>query len=181
MASKDHKINSDFIPSSILSGIHKRKDCLSDKSNEYTLEKKKRMANKISEIKSKEDLKAIRNIIFSENPSISVNRDSGGMLMFFQNLTPITYIKLDKYLGEIEINKFNKKAAEITKNSVSLSSDSDNIIPSGYRYSNKEKNVLRKKYYQNMMDEEKQESIKRIEERDKNNVEQKKLSIFSAT
>ena len=131
-----------------------------DEYDTFTLEQKKKLAAKISAIRSKPDLKQIKNIIFTENPNIMVNKDSGGILMFFQNLAPLTYVKLDKYIKEMDAKKNFLQTSSISKTSdggtrsdmgwhgyrSTLVSDSDDkLLQSKYKYSNSEKYIMKKK------------------------------------
>jgi len=134
---------------------------------QYPIERKKKLASKISELRNKEDLKKIKKIIFETNPNIAVNKDSGGILMFFQNLTNDTYINLDNYMKEIELRKITKRTNKITRISEKLQNESeanysschsDRMLISGndprnaeFKYSNKEKNIIRKKEYEKII------------------------------
>ena len=136
--------------------------------HQFPIDKKKKLASKISELRNKEDLKKIKKIIFEANPNIAVNKDSGGILMFFQNLNIDTYINLEKYLKEIELRKITNRTKKITRSSDKLQNGSDNscnkinisdhmIFNSNdpknaeFKYSNKEKNIIRKKEYENII------------------------------
>lgn len=133
----------------------------------FSIEKKRKLANKISEIRDKDDLRKIKKIIFSLNPNIAVNRDSGGMLMFFQNLTTETYINLENFLEEIKMRRLTKQAIRITKTSEKLHFDTEQFTGNNkvfithsahsdsakntFRYSNKEKSIIRKKEYEQII------------------------------
>jgi hypothetical protein len=123
----------------------------------YSNEKKKKIASKISEMRNKDDLRKIRNMIFEENPEIAVNKDSGGMLMFCQNWKLSTFVRLEKFIKDIEHKKLSKQAESITKTSEQLSVFSDdqpvNYLTdrTRFRYSNKEKSIIRRKAYENEM------------------------------
>lgn len=134
--------------------------------HQFPIDKKKKLASKISELRNKEDLKKIKKIIFETNPNIAVNKDSGGILMFFQNLNIETYFNLENYLKEIEIRKITNRTNKITRSSEKLQNGSDSacnklsdrMIFNGndqknaeFKYSNKEKNIIRKKEYDNII------------------------------
>lgn len=145
--------------------------------DEFTIEQKKKMAAKISAIRTKTDLRKIKNIIFTENPNVMVNKDSGGMLMFFQNLTPATYTKLDKYIKEMDAKKVCFQTDSITKTSEALCASSqdcepvqhkcsakflsesdDTLMRSRYKYSNSEKYIMKKKEYNDLVTSEQKTS-----------------------
>ena len=120
-------------------------------SDVYTIDKKRKMASKISDIRNKSDLKLIKSIIFEENPDISVNKDSGGMLMFFQNLTIKTYERLDQLLAMIDKRTSNTNQETSCKyiDKLSDSYNNSNYLTSHtrFRYTNKERSIMRKKEY----------------------------------
>ncbi len=122
----------------------------------FTMDKKRKMASKISDIRNKSDLKMIKCIIFEENPDISVNKESGGMLMFFQNMTQKTYERLDKLLTEIDNNALTKTTTGVdTHQSDKLSDNYNNssylTSHTRFRYTNKERSIMRKKEYDTMI------------------------------
>jgi len=164
--------------------------------HQFPIDKKKKLASKISELRNKEDLKKIKKIIFETNPNIAVNKDSGGILMFFQNLNIETYFNLENYLKEIEIRKITNRTNKITRSSEKLQNGSDSACNklsdrmlfnsndqknAEFKYSNKEKNIIRKKEYaiqtQSEHDEARLEDKKLIVRNDKNI--KKNNTIFS--
>lgn len=157
-----------------------------DNDQQYPIEKKKRLAKEISNMRNKSHLKKIKEVIFEENPDIAVNKDNRGMLMFFQNLTYPTYVRLDKLLRKIEKEKLEKQTLSITETSEHLliSSDADanqnndnstaintnnsnNSINSvdysktrtRLRYSNKEKNLIKRQQYEKNINEKIDENL----------------------
>jgi hypothetical protein len=140
-----------------------------DNEQHYPIEKKKRLAKEISNMRNKTHLKKIKEIIFEENPEIAVNKDNRGMLMFFQNLSYRTYIRLDKFLKKIEKEKLERQTLSITENSEQLlmSSDADvNADTVDYsktrtrlRYSNKEKNLIKRQQYEKNINEKLDNSL----------------------
>ncbi len=139
----------------------------------FTLEEKRKLSNKISANRNKEDLLKIRNIIFEDNPNIPINRDSGGMLMFFQDLDPLTYIKLDKYVKEMERKRLKKQTNVITKTSdrmLSEMTDTNYMTSrSRYRYSNKERTIMKRKEYDDIITTQHNEQPP-IEQKNKNTI-----------
>ncbi len=141
-----------------------QEDMITDE--EYPIEKKRRLAKDISNMRNKIHLRKIKEIIFEENPDIAVNKDNRGMLMFFQNLSYATYVRLDKFLRKIEKDKLEKQTQSITETSehLLLSSEADRTesnesVKDGktvdysktrtrLRYSNKEKNLIKRQQYE---------------------------------
>ena len=126
---------------------------------EYSFEKKKKLASKISNMKNKENLKRIKEIIFNENPDISVRKNSRGMLMYFQNFTPITYHKLDKLLIKIEKEKVKRQTKSITETSDKMMYSSEEPMSTTdysrtrtrLRYSNVEKKLIKRLQYEQLI------------------------------
>ena len=124
----------------------------------YSHTKKKKLAEKIMNIKDKKQLLKIKTIIFNENPSLSVVKNSTGILLYFQNLNNSTYIKLDDFLNNKIIKKYMKKINNINNIENELSYDqnissSENVLSlssntNDYKYSNKERNIIRRKQYE---------------------------------
>lgn len=143
---------------------------MSNKESEvYTFEKKKKLAVRIGNMRDKQALRKIKDIILTENPGIGVKKSQSGYLMYFQNYTDETYKKLEKYLNKLELEKLEKQARSITETSELILSSED---PSNYtlsrtrlRYSNNEKRLIKRQQYEDIINEtnetidtEKQES-----------------------
>lgn len=126
---------------------------------EYSIEKKRRLAGKISDMRDKSNLKMIKKIIFNENPEMIVNKNSSGMLMFFENCSYNTYIKLEKFLKKVELEKLEKHTQSITETSdnVLLSPEDPNMdyakARTRLRYSNKEKRLIKRQTYEKIISE----------------------------
>ena len=153
-------------------------------SRQFTLEEKRRLSNKISANRNKDELIRIKNIIFEDNPNIPINRDSGGMLMFFQNLNPQTYVKLEKFIKDIEHKKMIKQTNIITKTSDKMLSElsDQNYMTSRsrYRYSNKERNIMKRKEYADIMADELCGDVKKTDKVTKNgSFSKNEKSIFT--
>jgi hypothetical protein len=142
----------------------------------YSFEKKKKLAARISDMRDKDTLRKIRDIIFTENPEISAKKSSGGYLMYFQNYTTNTYIKIEKYLNKLDAEKLEKITRSITENSdhPMMSSEADihssnvdyTISRSKLKYSNKERRLIKRTQYEKCVNEK----IPNIMTSDNNNV-----------
>lgn len=125
---------------------------------QYSHKEKKRLASELSEIKKKKYLNKIGLIIMKYNNKYVEN--DNGTFMFFNNFKEETYDELDKLLTKI------KKKKKISKNFVSEKSLSDsNYQPymsddnnlsndSSIKFSNKEKNIIKRKQYSKKLDKE---------------------------
>lgn len=149
----------------------------SEDENIYNFERKKKLANRINGIRDKPLLRAIRDIIYKENPGIIAKKSSGGYLMYFQNYTPITYLKIDNAINKYEMRKREKSydsnsSAKFSNksNTVTESSDKPNITsseePNDYnrmytrlRYSNRERRLIKRQQYEDIINEQIDEII----------------------
>lgn len=128
----------------------------------YPLEKKKRLATKISSMRDRKHLRVIKKIIVEENPDININKNSGGMLMFFENCSYNTYVKLDKYLQKIDDDKFKSDTNTDTNTDTDNESDYNNNSDTNsdyskartrLRYSNREKRLIKRQTYEKIISE----------------------------
>ena len=134
-----------------------------DQKEAYSFEKKKKLAARISDMRDKDTLRKIRDIIFTENPDINAKKSSGGYLMYFQNYTVNTYIKIEKYLNKLDAEKLEKITRSITENSdhPMVSSEADmygsnidyTVSRSKLKYSNKERRLIKRTQYEKCVNE----------------------------
>jgi hypothetical protein len=130
----------------------------SSKIEKYTLEFKRKLKERIEKINSKDNVEKIKQIIFKNNPNISYTQNSSGVLLFFHNLTDITYQKLDMYLKKIEFEKIkqltttNISDEDIDAIDIIAPNVSENI--NNIRLSSLEKNIIKKKDYYEKLKEE---------------------------
>ena len=126
--------------------------------DEFSFERKKKMAAKISTMTNKEHLRKIRDIIFSENQNVSARKNNEGYLMYFQNYTNDTYHKIEKFINKIEKEKIEKQTKALTEPSDQmLSSDDPNtdytLSRSRLRYSNTERRLMKRRDYEKKINE----------------------------
>lgn len=110
-------------------------------SSEYTLEKKKQLARKISKIKDTEIYREIFRIIQKDNSDYTENKN--GVLVNFNGLSDSTY----KLIENIINNNINNNSDSFSTDYVSYSNDDDDAIDK-YKLSNKEKNIIKRKSYE---------------------------------
>lgn len=128
---------------------------------EYSFENKKKLAARISDMRDKETLRKIRDIIFAENPEVSARKSSNGYLMYFQNYNDETYHKIEKFLNKVEREKLERQTKSITETSeqMLLSSEADDpntnytVSRTRLRYSNREKRLIKRRQYENIINE----------------------------
>jgi hypothetical protein len=131
----------------------------SDAKEEFSFERKQRLAARISDMRDKIILKKIRDIIFTNNPDITARKSDGGYLMYFQNYTPNTYQKIEKFLNKVEKEKLERQTRSIAETSEQLVLSSEdpnsdyNISRTRLRYSNREKRLIRRCQYEDIINE----------------------------
>jgi hypothetical protein len=128
----------------------------------YSHTRKQKLANKLEKIEDKVDLKAIKKIIYKHNPDLEVAKKSKHLVMYFHNLTDKTYTELDNYIQKKLLKKCAEKIQSINDIETTLSNESEtlNSILSvsdnetiKYKYSNREKNLMRRKKYESTINE----------------------------
>jgi hypothetical protein len=127
---------------------------VSSKIEKYTFEFKKKLKERIEKINSKEHVEKIKQIIFKNNPNISYTQNSSGVLLFFHNLTEITYQKIDGYIKKLEFEKIK----QITTTNISDEDFIHHNISENFNINNRlsslEKNIIKKKDYYEKLKEE---------------------------
>lgn len=89
-------------------------------SAKYSIDSIKQLRSRIESTRNKEHIKKIREIIFRNNPNLSTTSNSSGRLLFFHNLTQVTYEELDELFKKIDTERIQS----ITD---SISESNDNI------------------------------------------------------
>lgn len=132
----------------------------------YTHEEKQKLADKISTIKRKKDLVKILDIMSKDK--ISVTENNNGLFMFFHKLEDKTYHEIEKYLEYIKNRKvYSDSATSVgSANSESYKKEyvpytneefpSQNGISPKLKFSNKEKNLIKRRRYDHTINSENQ-------------------------
>lgn len=115
-----------------------------------TFEKKKIIKERIERVKRRKHLIDIYKIIKEDN-DLDETENNNGIFFHFENLKDKTYKKLDKFLNKIEMERNTE-----TEFSANISeTNSTTIIEENYgtklKFSNKEKNIIRKKEYEKLL------------------------------
>lgn len=126
-------------------------------SDVYTHEKKKKLAERISKLKKNEHKIRVYEIIQEENKQVSSNEN--GIFMLFHNLSDETYDRLEKYLRQLRIKGKTDTMSDTSEKleykpySVDDFPSQEKLSPK-YRYSNREKTLVRKRRYSEAISEE---------------------------
>ena len=134
--------------------INKNKDIKIKK--EYSHKRKKKLADKISKIRKKKDYVKILQIIKEDKKDITENNN--GLFMYFHDLNDETYYKLENYLHNLnkKRNYYPDSTSEGQTSSISQKEynpyvtdefPSQKGISPKLKYSNKEKNLIKRKRY----------------------------------
>lgn len=117
---------------------------------------KQKLVNDIGNIKKKEHFVSIFKIIKKNNPDIVINENKNGIFLFFNNLNEKTYIDIDKYLSKL--NNIDETTETIDEGILFNSSETEQI-DGGFKYSNKEKSLIKKKNYDTIISTQNNESL----------------------
>lgn len=145
--------------------------------NEFPHEKKKILAKKISNLRKKEDMVKVLEIIYADNKNITENQN--GLFMMFNELNDSTYYKIDSFLKSLSSNKKKSEDITVSAGSSCLSEDkskfvtfaknefSDTLLKppdtpakttqsesKSVKYSNKEKNIIKRQRYSEQLNSE---------------------------
>lgn len=134
----------------------------------YTFDEIENLMNKINKIKNKKYLEKIRDIILHYNPKVQITENSNGIFIYFHNLfNPDTYLAINNFIKNIHKNppssdnnsdiklSYNDSHSDIklSDNLLSKSIDDQDTLydNSKLKYSNKEKNIIRRKNYNEIL------------------------------
>jgi len=145
----------------------------------YSYEQKKTLANKIEKIKKKKYLLKIFKIIMELEKDKKFIENDNGIFMFFHNYKNETYDKINKYLSKIEKKNKLKEKKLSSEDSTSLSENKylpyDNPIlnlennKNSIKLSNKEKNLIKRKAFNNKLQNSINNTIKVLNNKKSNN------------
>lgn len=128
---------------------------------EYSFEQKERLARRIQKLRKHKYLNDIQNIITKYNQDLDITSNPSGKFMYFQNLKKETYYVLDKYVQKIlrlkalsETNDAAQYSSEITR----YSEDDVFVNDPAVRYSNTERNIIKRKIYDRQIIDQQLES-----------------------
>lgn len=132
--------------------------------DEYSFEQKEKLARKIQKLKKEKHFMDITDIITKYNPDINITTNPSGHFMYFQNLKHETYHAIEKYIKKVSVVKYVSENSENfnTQNShinviSSFNSESNISEDEQYtdnpklRYSNREKNLIKRKNYDELI------------------------------
>lgn len=118
----------------------------------YTLEKKKKLADRIQKLTEKSDLMQIKNLITENNPDISFTKNSNGYFLLFHNLTNDTYLAINKFLDKVEKRKLkiiqSELDTELVDSDTITDDHSDRNVSKKLRLTNTENHLLNRVKYE---------------------------------
>lgn len=117
-------------------------------STKYSFEELEKMADKISKIKKRKILEEIRDIIIKNNPNIKITENSNGLFFHFHNLSNETYDKINILIKKLTKSKKNSDSDQLSSEYIPYSNEEFPFnTTSKLKYSNKEKNLIKRKIY----------------------------------
>ena len=131
--------------------------------DEYSFEQKEKLARRIQKLKKEKHFADIRDIIIKYNPDINITTNPSGHFMYFQNLRNDTYFAIEKYIKKVSVIKYVSESND-TFNTENSQND-DKIVSSlsnmsedeqfsdnpRLKYSNREKNLIKRKNYDELI------------------------------
>lgn len=120
---------------------------------QYSHEQKKQLAERISKIKKKEVLIKVGEIIKNDNQSITEN--SNGLFIFFNKISDSACQQIETLLNDTKkVRSSNDSSSELDYTTYSQSEFTD----SEAKYSNKEKNLIKKQRHGEYLEKEQNDS-----------------------
>lgn len=89
----------------------------------YSIEKKKKIAEKIHSLSSKDQFRKVKDIIITNNPEIEFTKNGNGLFAQFQSLNPETYVELEKFLNKLDKKKLKNAENELDDDTDALTSE----------------------------------------------------------
>ncbi|AYV83574.1 MAG: hypothetical protein Hyperionvirus8_58 [Hyperionvirus sp.] len=137
-------------------------------ASEFSFEQKERLARRIQKLKKPKYYLEIEKIITDNNPQLDITENPSGKFMYFQNLTSETYVALEKYVRKIlkvRVASLSEDGGVLKLSSPALSSENaedpflSNSTGNGkLKYSNKERNLIKRKMYDEEINKEQSEA-----------------------
>lgn len=129
-------------------------------SKVFDTEMKKSLANRIQNIKSKNDIKEIKKLILENNPELDTTTNTNGLFLRFQKLSSETYPKIKKFLDTRDKQEKIKELQSEVLDSEALSEEikfltetSDAKMSKKYRLTNEETNLINRIKYEKNIEE----------------------------
>ncbi len=126
-------------------------------SKKYSYDDMEKLSQKIQKIKKKKNLEEIRDIIINNNKQLNITENSYGIYLCFNKLSTETFIKLEKYIKKyndsekntLSVNSFTMPYTPTNDEEHSKYSNNDYLYDQNSRlkFSNKEKNLIKKRLY----------------------------------
>lgn len=123
---------------------------------EYSHERKKKLANTIGKLKKRDNLIKILTIIKENNPDLETSNNNNGVFMMFHNLNDKTYEKIEEFLKELKSKSTSESLSE-TSEKIEYQPyamdefPSQDVLSPKLKYSNKEKNIIKRKKYTDLL------------------------------
>jgi hypothetical protein len=123
----------------------------------YTTNKKKKLAKRINDLRTINEKRAVYNII-QKSDNIDTRESNNKILMLFNNLSDTTYHKIEKYIDKVDKKRLDNDGNTInTDDYVPYAKDefpSQKDFSPKLKYSNKERNLIKRKRFDEKLAEE---------------------------
>lgn len=145
---------------------------MENKDKQFTYKQKINLSKKISLLKKKKDLLFICNLIKNDakknNPGkiMPVTNNENGIFLNFHNLQNDTYTEIEQYVNAIIMPSLSASSEEC-QDFIPYSQDEyplQNNLGQKLKYSNREKNILKRKQYDKIVTESNNSASEKLSE-----------------
>lgn len=151
-------------------------------TSKYTTEEKEKLARKIGLIKNKEHLIKIGKIIMADKKCQGFTSNNNGSFTYFHILSDSTYSKIEKFINKIRKKKLDKTKSDTFSETATFDYQPysqeeyqpENEFNTKLKYSNKEKNLIKRKLYDKAISESNEIVKKNNKQVSKNSSEKNK-------
>lgn len=120
-----------------------------EKDDNYPLDKKRTLKDKIESITDEDTLRKVKDIIIFHNPELEITRNSNGVFLRFRHLKYETYMDLEKLLKKIERKKIKDICSDISQSS--SSENKINKTQKNLRLTNNENHIINRAKYEKQL------------------------------
>jgi len=123
---------------------------MNNMSKQFTHDKKKKLLYKINKLTSKKDMIKIYKIILNHKKDEEITKNNNGIFMLFHDLDDEVYFKLEKAINKILKNELSETLSAERKTYKVYDKENcpvQNGLTKKLKLSNTEKNLLKRKQY----------------------------------
>ena len=120
--------------------------------NVYSMDMKRKLADRIHELKNLDHFKKIKTIILQENQDLEFTKNGNGLFAYFQSLNNETYVKIEKFLDKVDKQKQRESeassASEQASEPANIQTQSHKEVSKKLRLTNTETHLINRVKYE---------------------------------